>query len=206
MRRVLLPLAAVTWLAASPVHGASLWRPEGNLYGARTGFHAGDLVTIIVEEASSATHDWKAERNKEWQADVSLQNGDAPAAFAGNTNPLNLLFPYLSGSLDYTSDFKNDNSTDRSLRVQGRLTGQIVEILPNGNLRVEAKKRVHVNNEAQELLVRGLVRPSDVRPDNTVFSTALSEGEVQLSGSLAFRSSARNPISAFLSWLGNILF
>lgn len=203
MRRLAL---ASLLLAAGPANGTSLWRAEGDLFGAWAGWRAGDLVTIVVEERSNAAHDWKHEREKEWEVDARFEATNPPAAFAGNNNPLNKLFPFLRGSLDYKSDYEVDNKTDRSVAVSARLTAQVVEVLPNGNLRLEAKKRIQVNNEAQDLVVRGVVRPVDIRSDNTVPSTALAEAEVELTGSLAFRNASRNPISAFFSWLGNILF
>ena len=52
-----------------------------------------------------------------------------------------------------------------------RLTGQIIDIKPNGLLVVEAHTHIQNDDEIQDIKVTGTWREEDVAIDNTVLST-----------------------------------
>ena len=56
------------------------------------------------------------------------------------------------------------------------------EVLPNGQLVIEASRDVEVTDQRQTMVLRGIVRPQDVSPANVVSSTAISHMEVNLTG------------------------
>jgi flagellar L-ring protein precursor FlgH len=60
----------------------------------------------------------------------------------------------------------------------GTITAKVVEVMPNGNLAIESRKEITINNEKQILILRGMVRPDDVAVDNTVLSNRVSDAEV----------------------------
>ena len=41
------------------------------------------------------------------------------------------------------------------------LAGQVIAVLPNGNLVVEAERMVAINNQKEIMLVRGVLRPGE---------------------------------------------
>ena len=85
----------------------------------------------------------------------------------------------------------NQNSTS-GLNAQGAsatnssLTttfgGQVVEVLPNGMLVIEAARQVEFSQQTQTIVLRGLVRPEDISQQNQVLSTAISSMELQVRG------------------------
>lgn len=106
-------------------------------------------------------------------------------------------------------------SSDRSLAGQAQtasnsllstsLSGHVLEVLPNGYLVVEAARELEMNNERQSIIVRGVVRPGDVAPDNSVLSTAISNLEVELTGDGVITDGVRPPnrwVSGLLRILG----
>ncbi len=67
-------------------------------------------------------------------------------------------------------------------RTTATLSARVTRVLDNGNLVIEGRRLVKVNDETQILVVSGVVRPYDVAPDNTVLSSRLADGEVRLEG------------------------
>ncbi len=66
-------------------------------------------------------------------------------------------------------------------------------VLPNGNLVVEAKRDVLMNNERQTIWLRGVARPGDLGANNAVLSTQLSNLEVELKGKGVISEGTRQP-------------
>jgi flagellar L-ring protein precursor FlgH len=75
----------------------------------------------------------------------------------------------------------NGNIT-RGETVQLRIAGQIVQVLPNGNLAVAGRQEVRINSELRELLVTGVIRPQDILSDNTVLHDRMAEARISYGG------------------------
>ena len=58
----------------------------------------------------------------------------------------------------------------------------IVEILPTGNYSIEGQREVAVNSEKQILKLKGVVRPQDIRIDNTVLSSFIADARIEYTG------------------------
>jgi flagellar L-ring protein precursor FlgH len=85
------------------------------------------------------------------------------------------------------------------------LAAQVVSVLPNGFLVVEAVRQMEMNNQRQTLLVRGVVRPSDITVDNTVLSSQVNNLEVKLNGKGVLSDGVRPPnklVRAILKLVG----
>jgi flagellar L-ring protein precursor FlgH len=57
-----------------------------------------------------------------------------------------------------------------------------MDVLPNGNLTIEGKREIYVNNEKKELLLQGIVRQRDIAFDNTISSTQIADAKVIYTG------------------------
>jgi flagellar L-ring protein precursor FlgH len=58
----------------------------------------------------------------------------------------------------------------------------VVDLLPNGNLAIEGKRELYINNEKKEILLQGVVRPRDIGYDNAVYSTQVADAKVIYTG------------------------
>jgi flagellar L-ring protein precursor FlgH len=55
-------------------------------------------------------------------------------------------------------------------------------MMPNGDLFVEGTKVVMINHEENHLYISGVVRMTDIGPDNSVVSTRIAEAQVEFTG------------------------
>jgi flagellar L-ring protein precursor FlgH len=83
------------------------------------------------------------------------------------------------------------------------MTAQVIDVLRSGNLVVEAQRKIFMNNQHEDVIVRGVVRPNDIGPNNTVPSTSLSNLEIEMKGKGIIADSVRRPnlITRALLWL-----
>jgi len=150
--------------------------PGMNLFRDVKARNVGDILTIRVVENASATNTATTATQK--KGDVSL---NAPAVFGlehGNSalNFNNML--QAAGGLN----FNGTGSTTRSGQLQAEISARVLQVLQNGDIRIEGTKIVIVNGEKQTLTIVGLVRSYDVSPGNIVASTAIANMEVKYDG------------------------
>jgi flagellar L-ring protein precursor FlgH len=101
------------------------------------------------------------------------------------------------------TSLKGSGATDTNTTFQTSLTGQVIAVLPSGNLVVEAQRKIFMNNQHEDVTVRGVVRPNDIGPSNTVSSASLSNLEIEMKGKGIIADSTRplNPITKAILWL-----
>src|SRR6201999_1354607 len=78
--------------------------------------------------------------------------------------------------------------------------GQVVDVLPNGTLVIEAARQVEFSEQTQTIVLRGLVRPEDISQQNQVLSPAISSLELEVRGKGIVNDNPRrqNPLIRFL--------
>jgi flagellar L-ring protein precursor FlgH len=153
-----------------------------------------DLVTIVVVQRTTA----QATGNVGTQRDFNTTSGISGLAGHISTSGISNLFTAQS-----STKLKGTGSTDASTTMNTNLAGRVIAVLPNGNLVVEAERLVAINNQKETMLVRGVLRPGDVRPDNSALSTVLSNLEVELKGKGVVSDATRqpNPLVRALLWV-----
>jgi flagellar L-ring protein precursor FlgH len=177
----------------------SLWINGGALTNMQTDYKASrlnDLVTIVVVQNTTA----QATGNTNTERDFNTQSGiSGIAGHVAVSGVSNLLTAQSSSKL------KGSGSTDASSVMKTNLAGQVIAVLPNGNMVVEAQRLVTINSQKETMIVRGVLRPGDVGPDNTALSTSLSNLEIELKGKGVVSDANRppNPIIRALLWLIN---
>ncbi|SDE99367.1 flagellar basal body L-ring protein FlgH [Sporolituus thermophilus] len=185
-------LMASALAPAAPAAAASLWTdsgPAANMYADRKAHAVGDIITIIISESSSASRTGKAENAKSGSTDMQAGVG---------------IFHWLAdASAGYSDSFKSQGTIANSNNVSAKLTVQVVEVKPNGNMVVSGTQSIKQNGEEQRITVTGVVRPDDVRADNTVLSTYVADAQIRIEGHGPL---ARKQRQGVLSQILNILF
>ena len=164
----------------------SIWAGETSknmLFEDARGKQVGDIVTILVSETStstqSATTDTKKANTLSMRlgAMLGLPSNLGLGNFLGTGNAFN-------PSIDAKSDTSNSGSgtTTRRGTLTATISAIVTEVLPSGNLRVEGKRVVTINNEDQFLVLKGIIRTMDINYDNTVSSSLIANAEITYDG------------------------
>ena len=176
-RPVSMPMPTPTILEPA---ANSLWRP-----GARAFFKdqrakvVGDVLTVVVNIQNE-----KAQLSQQTSRTRKADEGvNAQGLFGINSN---ILRAPLDGKpqlqTESTSNSTGTGAVNRSESINLRLAATILQVLPNGNLALAGRQEVRVNGELRELLVAGVIRPEDIRSDNTIAWDKIAEARVSYGG------------------------
>ncbi|MBF0625055.1 MAG: flagellar basal body L-ring protein FlgH [Magnetococcales bacterium] len=166
--------------ALSPKKG-SIWQSSdrNTLFLDDKARNIGDLVTVRIAEQASAKKNAKTEllRESESKVDMGGMFGLTKALQMGGLSKL-IDKATLSGDHDHTGE----GTTTRSGTLNATISCIVTEVLPNGNLRVEGRRDITVNNENQYVILSGIIRPEDIAGDNSVQSYQVADARIEYSG------------------------
>ena len=175
----------------------SLYLPNGALTDMVADYKArrvDDVVTLVVFENTTAqsTGDVSTSRATTTSAAITALPGKL------KTSGVSPLFGSNS-----SNQLAGKGETSAGSNVTTTLSARVIALLANGNMVVEAERRVDINSQHETMVVRGVLRPGDVGPDNTAPSTALANLEIELKGKGVVSDSIvrPNPIIRTLFWL-----
>jgi flagellar L-ring protein precursor FlgH len=167
----------------------SLWSDTSNIIEDTKARQVNDLVTIKIVESLSGSGKADTDTSRDSSADYDMTN------LFGMNNDFNiqnvkLLKDFYKGTNVFQpkivgsgkSDFKGEGDTNRTGTLNATITAKVVETLPNGNLLLEARKELTINEENQILVLTGVVRPYDIDADNIVLSNKLADARIYYVG------------------------
>ena len=155
----------------------------------------GDIITVVISENASASK----------QASTGTERASTVTAGIPNLLGLEKLpiksWADLNQLLSVSNDtkFAGSGSTSRQETLQATISAKVLDVLPNGNLLIEGRRNVKVNNEDQIIVLTGTVRSRDVSPENTVNSALVADAKINYSGKGVI-SDRQSP-----GWLMNLL-
>jgi flagellar L-ring protein precursor FlgH len=186
--RVYLP---TTRPAVVPADG-SIFSSAGqdSLLGQDRARRAGDLITILVDERVSAST--SASSNASRNSATTALTPSALSEINRRFGKLGTPWPVDINPSESAIDSSGEGSAAQQGRIAGEVTAVVTEVLPNGLLAVRGYKRMELTRGAQIIRLTGLVRPSDIQPDNTVRSRRLADADISFAakGELADASRA----------------
>jgi len=163
----------------------SLWRDTASIYEDRKARRVNDLVTINVVENIAGSGSAETKTSRESSADFGMTdlfgmnldfNIHKLPLINGMYKGANVFTPTVKGNASSSFDGKGD--TSRAGKLLGIITAKVVEVMPNGTLVIESRKDLTINNEKQILVLRGMIRPDDVQPDNSIQSSYVADAEI----------------------------
>jgi flagellar L-ring protein precursor FlgH len=155
----------------------SIWIDNGRLARMVTDVRAmrpHDLISVVVSENLAASTDGTVKNSRASNASSSI-SALFGALHAGNAMQ-NLVNQTSAAGLNA----QGTSATNSSLSTT--IGGQVIEVLPNGMLVIEAARQVEFSQQTQTIILRGLVRPEDISQQNQVLSTAISSLELEVRG------------------------
>ncbi len=130
--------------------------------------NVGDLVTIKITEQATALQ----------RASTSMDK-DSGASTGPGLGILDFI-PLIR--FDSQHESSSDGITIRDGQLEAKLTAEIVDITPVGNLVIRGEQKITINKEEQIIIITGTVRPSDVSRDNIVLSGNVANAEIEYKG------------------------
>ena len=144
-----------------------------------------DIVTVNIIESSKASDSATTKGSKKSSASAGVSNlfGFETAESIEKTYP-SYRTPSPTSLMRATVDnsFDGAGTTTRQGTLIATITAVVTKVLPNGNLVIQGSREVTINSEKQIISVKGIIRPKDIGPDNTILSTAIAQAELKYGG------------------------
>lgn len=130
----------------------------------------GDVITIILSESTDAAK----------SSDTSLDKKSSTVidgvVIAGDSSS-NLDFNFGAGS-----EFNGESASNQKNRMSGTIAVTVANVLPNGNFYIQGEKWIQINQGNEYIRLRGIIRPVDISPQNTILSTQVADARMSYSG------------------------
>lgn len=182
-------LVAARKESAAPLASTgTLWDSQGRMSDMATDAKAryvGDLLKINIAESTNSAQQGSVQTSRTLTASSSL------AALLGATSATSRAQNLFSPNSSQVLNGKGQTALSTSLTTT--LAANVVEVLPNGILVIEARRDVEVSNQRDTMILRGVIRREDLSPANVVSSTAISHLEVSLKGNGVISEGTRPP-------------
>jgi flagellar L-ring protein precursor FlgH len=171
---------------SAPASAGSIWPGENSrnaLFQDLRAKNVGDVVTVQITEKTSAVKEASTSTSRQSSADIGIQK------FLGL--PLDFGMRDFLGSgaafspevqATYDAGFDGSGTTKRSGELSAIIATRVTEVMANGNLVLEGRKEILVNNEHQFIILSGIARPEDINEQNIIPSILLSDARIEYDG------------------------
>jgi flagellar L-ring protein precursor FlgH len=176
----------------------SIWSPRGQLVRLGTDVKAYRLhvvVSVVVTESLAASTDGQVKNSRSSNANSGL------TSLFGALKASNALQNLVGMTASSGLSAQGQSTTNSSLATT--FGAEVVDVLPNGMLVVQATRELTFSQQTQLIKLRGMIRPEDVSNQNQVLSTAMTDLELEVTGKGIVNDSTyrQNPVVRFLEKL-----
>ena len=170
-------------------------QPTGGIYSAnaqglfvqdRRAADVGDVLTVELSERFSASKSQSSSNGRS-----SSYSADLPG-FLGALDDSAL-------TTSSSQSFAGSGAAAQSNSLRGRMTVQVVRVLPGGLLEIMGEKRLTLNTGNEYIRVTGIIRQEDITAENTVDSDRIANADIQYVGAGQTADTARP------GWLGRAI-
>lgn len=184
VRRLFLPLLACILIlpagrvfsgAVDPVFTDVTY--SRSMFADKRAFAQGDLLSVIIQENSTATKDVSTKTGRKSGSDMSIDSfffspNQSRAFTKGGALP--------ALKFNSSSDFDGSGKINNTEKIVARIQVVVRDVLPNGTMIVEGKRQTAFSGETQDIVLRGVVSQRDITPNNTVFSYQVADATINI--------------------------
>jgi flagellar L-ring protein FlgH len=132
--------------------------------------HVGDIVTIVLNEATAA------------QKSATTTTSKSNTLAMPGTQLLGKNVSWLANNLSNSSKFDGEGASAQSNSLTGYLTATVLRVLPNGNLFIAGEKQIGLNQGKEYIRVTGVIRPIDLASDDSIPSYRVASAKITYNG------------------------
>ena len=143
------------------------------LFSDRRPSRVGDVLTIILDEDVSASKSSQANASRD--GSIGLELTKIPKALKG-------LLTGQSTDVSGSNKFSGSGDADASNNFVGTITVTVVNVLPNGNLRIAGDKRIGINQGVENIRFSGIVNPRMISAESTIKSNKVANARMEYYG------------------------
>ena len=170
----------------SPVAPADLRPPPnstGGIYQAGydvrlfedpTARRVGDVLTVTLNEQTNSTQRTKNKDEKKDSVSIAL-----PTLFGLGSL---LLGGDMKTAMESEKKFNGSGDNSQNNVLRGAITVSVVEVLPNGNLKIRGEKRIALNQGDEFVRLSGIVRAADISSNNIIDSQKIADATFMYTG------------------------
>jgi flagellar L-ring protein precursor FlgH len=148
---------------------------EVSLWNNVTARNVGDTLTVVLAESTEAEKSATTSTSKSTSAELT---GPTIAGRPVTSNGT----PILEAAIGNESQFAGNGAATQSNKLDGYITVTVAKRFSNGNLLVRGQKWVAINSGREFVRLQGVVRPSDIAPDNSVVSWKVADAYIAYGG------------------------
>jgi flagellar L-ring protein precursor FlgH len=153
----------------------SLWDDrQSRFFTDARAYTAGDILTVQISIKDQAKLKNDTSRNRTAKRTLGLDGSYDADGVGGEAK--------VDGSINSETDTQGTGATNRSENIDLSMAAVVTDVLPNGNLMISGSQEVRVNAELRVLTIAGVVRPSDIGPQNTISYDRIAEARVSYGG------------------------
>jgi flagellar L-ring protein FlgH len=163
-----------------PTNGSIYTEAQSGYLEDTRALRVGDIVLVRINEKADAEGGATTNLSKETNRSAGIDSlmGIVPAIQKAYPN----IDPKALIAMASQYDFAGEGQTKRAGSLNAVIGVKVKQELPNGDLFVEGTKVVMINYEEQHLYISGVIRSSDIAPDNSVDSSLIADARVEFTG------------------------
>jgi len=155
----------------------SLWgRRQQEVFADNKASQVGDIITVRLTENTEGSNTASTQASRE------TANAAGVSAFFGAQDSLPGDNPATAVQQNTSNDLDGEGETSRAANLSGNMTAVVLRVFPNGNMRIKGRRGVTINNEKQNMMLTGIIRPQDIGPSNSITSSQIANARIRYSG------------------------
>jgi flagellar L-ring protein precursor FlgH len=198
MLRITLCAALLAAHVCGQDRAGSVYHPDAgprSIIGSKIAFSRGDIVTVVIKENQNVQNQESSDLQRGTTLDYGLS--------VFNLKP-NMFSTLPRVGADSSETFAGSANYQKKGAFEARLASIVVDVLPNGNMVVNGRREIRIDNETKLIEFSGIVRRYDISNENTVQSELVANAQIQYRGKGPLTDSGqRYGFGAFVHrWLG----
>jgi flagellar L-ring protein precursor FlgH len=134
-----------------------------------------DIITVRVDEKSQVISEGEMDRRKKASLQAALKDWVifSPRWLGIQPDPQSDGEPKVDG--EWNNKYRSQADFETRDAMKFNIAARVVDVRPNGTLVIEGRRNIRNNEDSWEFSLTGVIRPEDVKPNNTVDSENVAD-------------------------------